>query len=419
MLRRLLIENFILIEELCLNFGEGATAFTGETGAGKSMILDALAAAIGGRVSPEMIRAGAKRASIEAEFFVDPVVESLLAPLLEEASIDREDRRFLTLMREVNERGGKCRIDGQPLSLQAFKQIGALFIDILGQHEHQHLTKPSNHLALLDGFAGLFPLREEFKARYEDFKKLEVRIEEIRVRRSRLERERELDLFQLAELEEAALQPFEEESLKTERSLLAHAEELAKRTLSGHSLLMGGENPGAVDLLARAAKEIDSVLCYDPTLESLALQLSEISENANLIARELRERSEGNEPDPVRLDGIEARLDLLHTLKRKYGGEISFLLSKRDELKARLEEGVQSDQRLSHLEKERQEKFGLLQELAEKLSIQRKSFSFALQERIEGELGELGMRGTQFVVQLSPKSIGPLGGDEIEFLIAP
>lgn len=415
MLRTLSIENFILIDQLHLDLSRGVTAFTGETGAGKSMILDAIAAVIGGRVSADWIRAGAKRASIEAEFQLSSDLQKALTPCLEEAGIDQEELGRLRISREINERGGKCRVDDQPLSLQALRPIGERLVDILGQHEHQHLTKPSNHLSLLDSYGGLDA--QAVRRAFEEWKSLVAERKALLEQQEARERERELLQFQLEELDGAQLSDEEEEPLKAEQVVLAHAEELVQKLNAGYHRLM--DEDGGFDALSRVSRDLEQAVRFDPSLEELLASYQTLVEEVHGVGRELRDRADRVEPDPERLDEIETRLDLLTRLKRKYHAELPGLIELREGIRSQLEAGLVLDQRLADLESLIDASRARLEQVSDALSLRRKEAAKKLQEGIERELRDLGMPGTVFLVSLEPREIGMHGQDEIEFLIAP
>lgn len=413
MLLCLRIENYVLIDTLSLDFLQGISAFTGETGAGKSMIVDALAIAAGARVSPDLIRQGAKRAVIEAEFALSPEIQARIEPFLEEADITLDDPQTLTLVREISERGGKCRIDGQVVPLGLLRQVGDCLLDILGQHEHQHLMKPSHHLAILDDFGGVGPIREAHEKLYAEIRSLEAEHHQLLSKQQEYLRTRDFWQFQLEELTNASLSVDEEESLKSERIRLAHLEELQQKLREAYELLESG------DAVGRALSLVEGAARFDSGLDELVGPLAEAIDTLTETGREIRNRLEGMEADPERLDSIEERLDLIQTLKRKYGSDIPAMLQFRDELEKSLAQGVEGDTNLAQLAATIEGKQKSLIKQAQILTKARSEASVKLKSLVEAELSELGMPRARIDLPLSQGEIGPHGQDSIEFMMAP
>ncbi|BBI33092.1 DNA repair protein RecN [Cohnella abietis] len=417
MLRELTIHNLAVIENVSVAFHPGFHVLTGETGAGKSIVIDALTLTAGGRGSAEMIRHGCDRADIEAVFDLSrqhPVWETL-----QRLGIEADSEETLLIRRELLSHGkSTARINGQAVTLTMLKEVGEHLVNIHGQHEHQSLLKTERHLEWLDLFAG-----EDINEHKSAYKKLYQQYQAVsRERRELEEKSRQgvqmLDLyrFQLEEIAAARLKPGEDESLGDERRKLAHAEKLTDSVTEAYDLLYGTKGLAA---LSRALTRLQDIVKVDPTvLQPLVEQLQSAYYGVEDSAFQLRDYKEGIEFNPQRLVQIEQRLDILHGLKRKYGETIEDIIKYHAKIKSETDQLENSDELLRNLTIKEEALQGELQIKAEKLSSIRRSSSRVLARQIEQELAHLQMDRSIFEVKLAPAVFSISGADTAEFLLS-
>jgi DNA repair protein RecN (Recombination protein N) len=416
MLRALHIENLAIIDRLEVAFEAGFNALTGETGAGKSILIDALNLALGERADISLIRAGAEKLRVNAVFEVpnDPELHALLGEL----GVEPEDG-LLYLSREVHTSGRSiARINGQPVPVSALKALGERLIDMHGQHEHQSLLKPSSHLEFLDRWLGepALKLRQQVRETVSALRQTERELQEI-VARER-EREQMLDLyrFQVDEIRAANLQVGEDEQLETEARRLVYAEKLVALAGNAYDALMGEH--GAYDQAASASRNLTEIARIDPSvspwgemLESALVQLEEVAHN-------LRAYAESIEYDPARLEAVIERQELIKRLKRKYGDTIEAVLQYADEAAAKLHALETQTERRAELEAE----LARLQEsahaLCEQLSALRRDGAQRFANAVQTVLRTLAMERAQFTVEVRPKPMDATGADSVEFLFS-
>jgi DNA repair protein RecN (Recombination protein N) len=416
MLHALHIENLAIIDRLEVAFEAGFNALTGETGAGKSILIDALNLALGERADISLIRAGAEKLRVNAVFEVpnDPELHALLGEL----GVEPEDG-LLYLSREVHTSGRSiARINGQPVPVSALKALGERLIDMHGQHEHQSLLKPSSHLEFLDRWLGepALKLRQQVREAVSALRQTERELQEI-VARER-EREQMLDLyrFQVDEIRAANLQVGEDEQLETEARRLMYAEKLVALAGNAYDALMGEH--GAYDQAASASRNLTEIARVDPSvspwgemLESALVQLEEVAHN-------LRAYAESIEYDPARLEAVIERQELIKRLKRKYGDTIEAVLQYADEAAAKLHALETQTERRAELEAE----LARLQEsahaLCEQLSALRRDGAQRFANAVQTVLRTLAMERAQFTVEVRPKPMDATGADSVEFLFS-
>ena len=417
MLSEIYIRNFAIIDELRLPFLAGFNVLTGETGAGKSIILDAVTLVLGGRADTTMIRAGVSEAYVEASFTLTPSLQTIMQPLLEAEGLDEEGSREVILARELRNNGRNiCRINGRTVNLTILRQVSEPLIDIHGQGEHLSLLKPKSHLPLLDSYARV---ERERRAVAKEVAKLQtVRQELNELRQNERTNAQRADMlqFQIKEIEAAKLQPGEEDELRAERTRLGNAEQLMRAASEAVTLLTGmdDDTPAVADMLGQAERSLVQLTRYDetqsPTLENLQgiiFQLSEVSSDLQTYLNDL-------EFNPGRLDFVEERLELINILKRKYGESVQQILALQEKAIKELETIEGSGERIGVLEKEEEVLLRQIGKLAQTLSQKRKTAAQKLGTAVEKQLTDLHMEGARFEVafQTEPDENGVFVGDE-------
>ena len=436
MLTELYIRNFAIIDELELSLKEGLNIFTGETGAGKSIILDAVSTVVGGKTDPTFIREGTDRAIVEAVFRPDENREAIREILKREDLPEDSDGDQIILSRDIRAGGrSSARVNGSSVNVNLLREIGRLLVDIHGQSDHLSLLNPSNHIVLLDRFAGNQELLKKYQAEFKKLQKIRTRLTEIRMNDEELLRKKDMLSFQMNEIRSAKINESEEETLKKDRDRLANAENLSQLTQKAMEQLEGRseEYPGIFELLGYLSKSMDNLSRIDAELAPLGEEVAAINDALNELLASLQRYQETLEFNPARLDAIEERLALLNTLKRKYGGSLRAVL----EFAARAEEQLAGLENISDQTEDliRQETsvINLLSELAQELSDRRYEASRKVSESVEKELHELRMESAQFEIRFTQTAVenglrdrhgrslayDENGFDQVEFLIAP
>lgn len=420
MLAELQIENFALIEKLDLQLGPGLNVVTGETGAGKSIIIDAIGLLVGARASGEYLREGAERGYVSGLFYCRNLKG--VEETLKELGVEPEEDGSLLLMRELSRSGRhSCRINGRPVTLSMYQKVGQHLVDIHGQHAYQSLLRPAYQLKLLDSFAGLIDLRKEIEGLYNRWRLIKRELEELYGDPGERERQKDLLRFQIEEIDRAAPKPGEEEELKQELKILTSAEELAKGAEVAYTCLFGGgREASAYDLVAQAVEVLNSMVNLDPGLKKWINMLEEASLQVEEVAKALRSYREALEFNPKRLEEIEDRLETLRRLHRKYGRTLEEILRFRQEAAATLSSLEQSEELASRLEKESEDLLASYEEKAMRLHRLRMEASQKLEEEIRNVLRELAMPAAKVTISLSYRDEpGPAGKDEVEFYFQP
>jgi DNA repair protein RecN (Recombination protein N) len=420
MLQELRIRNLAIIDELNLSFSEGFNILTGETGAGKSIILNAVQLLLGDKATDELVRGSEEEASVEALFDISENRE-----VIEE--VQEKGERFQTmgeeeslLIRRVISRSGRGRvfINGNLATLGMLSEIGEELLSIYGQHEHQSLQRVETHIDILDEFGGLLGLREEFQKHFQKFISISEEVKKIREEKERGTKERELMAFQSREIEASGIQAKEEGSLKEERSVLTHAKKLMEFANASEEMLYGEEG-SAIERIqtilrqGREAAAIDTSLSH--LMKSLEVTLIQLEE----IALSLRDYSKRVEINPMRLEEIQNRLEEIDLLKRKYGPTIEAVLLFKKRVDEALKSFTTDEERLSQLESSLEPIQREMVDLAKRLSEERKRVAGELKKSVEKELGSLGMKGTVFEVHVEALPLSLKGVDRVEFLISP
>lgn len=419
MLQQLSISNVALIDQLVIAFHDGFSVLTGETGAGKSIIIEALNFVLGERASRDIIKSGAQKASVEAVFQLaqNEPVHAVLAAL----ELPAEDAS-LALYRELFENGkGVCRVNGTLVSVAILKQIGDALVDIHGQHAHQSLLNPKLHIGMLDDFAGasILPVKQQvssaYRRAYAAKKELDAAVGDER------ERERRIDLiaYQMREIDAANLVDGEEETLNEQRGILQNAQSIMQSLEVAAEILNGDEN--ALSLLSTAMHVMDGVRSFHKDYSESADRLKDLYYNLEDVAYTVRDLRSGFSYSPEELDQVEQRLDAISTLKKKYGASIGDMLSYRAEIGEEYERLQNYEQRQELLAKEYTEALTEYISRAEELGQLRRQAALALSERLLPELADLGMAHAKFEVafaRLEGELPGANGIDAVEFLLS-
>jgi DNA repair protein RecN (Recombination protein N) len=417
MLKHLRIENFALIDSLELDFSDGLNVLTGETGAGKSIILDALDAVLGGKVSGNAVRTGTQRALIEATFASN---ESLNAWLTAQEIDHLEEGIVIT--REVSGKSSRSRINGVLVNQALLRTLREPLLEITAQGQSLQLEKPEVQLELLDSFAGAAPLRDKVQKAYESAQKRKAAL--ARKKAEQAEKAQQLDLFkfQYEELSKAELaDPLEEEQLTADFSRLAHASELQQSSQKLYAMLYEGDRdtPAITDILGQANEILLQMSGYDPSLESLSELLEGALIQVQECARAVNRYGDTVESDPEQLDFTEKRLRLFKTLKQKYGSTLAEVIAYFKKLQKDLRTIEGGDENLEAEEKLLAGEIARATELADQLTRVRSEAATRLQAALIQELKPLGMAKVRFAVQLEPTRLSATGVDQVKFLWSP
>ncbi|MBS9335752.1 DNA repair protein RecN [Fructobacillus papyrifericola] len=417
MLEQLVIENFAIIDQVELSFDDRLTVLTGETGAGKSIIIDALAMLTGGRASTEMIRKGADKAVLQAVFSLDDEKKGLLAAF-EEAGIDVSEGQVV-IYREFNQKGRSVsRMNGTIVPLKFLADLGARLVEIQGQHDTSLLLNPDSHLSLLDDFAdaSLKQARVDYDKLFTSYRDLALRLNQVQNQAQDLNQRLDLLTFQAEELKNANLQPGEEEELLADRAKLANHKKIADALDQAQQALNPGLEGGAIDLLAAANSALSTAASYDKDYENLAQSLSEAYYAAQDAGRELDESVANLTFDEGALVKIDDRLQVIHQLKRKYGETVDDILAfqKRvEEDLSALDGGSLDIDQLTAQKAALKEK---IQAAADRLRDGRKRVAKKLEEAVNQELADLLMKEAFFKVAFEPvEGFLPSGQDRVTF----
>jgi len=402
MLKELHIKNFAIIQDLTLQFQKGLVIFTGETGAGKSIILDALEAVLGGRVDITSIRTGTDRAFVEAEFKLeDPVKSKVNEILAMEDLVEEPD--CLVLTREIRSEGRNiARINGHSVSVSQQRDLGALLVDIHGQSEHLSLLKEHNHLDLLDRFADSGPLLQDYGRAYKELRLVQKQLEALHQAETDSARRSDMLAYQIKEIEAAKLMPGEEDELRQERTRLSNAENLSSLAQQALVLLDEGspENGSISDMLGEVVHALSELNRIDRSTHTLFEHAETSLSSLSDLAMDLRGYAETIEFNPRRLDQIEERIDLLNALKRKYGNAIGEILEYAEHARIELGNIAHSEERINELEENKCHLLEVTLKNALELSNKRSRATQELSGQIETQLDELNMDKARFAVDM-------------------
>ncbi len=434
MLSEINITNFAIIEQLNLGFNRGFNVLTGETGAGKSIIIDAVGMLLGGRAQSEYIRAGTDQTRIEGLFSLEPAASRGIFPILDEVGIEHADDSLI-VARELNREGRNiCRINGRPVTLGVLQRIGEFLIDIHGQSEHLSLLRVREHVDFLDRYGNLWGQREQVAEKVQSLRAVRNELKSLQIDEREIAQRVDRLTYVVDEISAANLRVSEEEALKQERELLGNAELRAHLADDAYQALYGSgeDEKGAIDLLNKSSQAITGLGKYDPSVTGLGEQVEGAVAQSDDLARALRSYRDSIDHNPGRLAEVDERIDLIFRLKRKYGESIAEVLKYGENAKEQLAGITHSKERIEELTKQ---EGGLLKEIAAlaiELSRERKQAGEKLSKEIEAQLQDLGMQKAKFGVSLERSNdqdgieengkrvaFDLTGIDRVEFIVSP
>ncbi len=441
MLIELTISDFAIIDKLTLTFDRGFNVLTGETGAGKSIIIDAVSMLLGGRADTNFVRAGCDRARVEGVFHLSESLQAEIVPILEREGLEGETPDTLILGRELRSTGRNfCRVNGSTVNLSILEEIARPLIDIHGQSEHLSLLQVRAHQRFLDRYAGLDEQRQALAAEVRQLRQVHQELADLLRDAQYLARRLDQLSFQVEEIQAAKLRPGEEAELNIERNRLANAEQLGQLAGEAYRLLVEGEaeqQASVTDLVGQAARAITGLTKLDPTLQELHQLVDNLTYQVEELAGALRDYSENIDFDPARLQDVEERLSLIFSLKRKYGNSIEEIIEFGQRAQAELETISHSEERSEELRQVEEQLRRKIGQMALALSQARREAGQTLAQRVIDQLADLGMAKADFAVELTwtddpagvyvetePEGQRTLACDErgidrVEFLIAP
>ncbi len=414
MLQLLHIENIAVIEEADITFDEGFNALTGETGAGKSIVIDAMGAVLGQRTSRDLIRTGAAKAFVSAMFSGVPPL-----PVLEECGMEAEDGELL-LQREIYADGkNACRVGGRPVTVAQLRRIGGALLNIHGQHDGQQLLDEEQHGAYLDSFGRVEEELGAYAACYEAMEITRKKLKSLQMDEAEKERRMDSLTFQIKELEKAQLKPGEEEALLQRRNLLRNSEKFMSAVQGAVWSLTGGDDGGgAVSELREAAGAVSGVKGLDDRFGQLHERLENLYSEAYDVAETLRDLQDSFDFSPQELDELEGRADLLYRLKKKYGPTVEDMLAYLEKCREELDQIAFAADTTARLQKQLEKERGRAMKAARALSEARKAAAKRLEERIQEELRQLDMPKVRFAICFEEKEPDALGIDVVRFLMS-
>ena len=417
MLANLKIENVAVIEKAEVNFTPGFNVLTGETGAGKSILIDSINAILGNRTSRELVRSGAQKACIWATF------ESIPASVkkqLEKCGYEVTDD--LLLYREINAEGkGSCRVNGMPATAAVVRDISSGLLSIHGQHDSQSLTNPALHLGLLDQYAQNRDLFAEYYRRYRELVTVKRQLDALNASESDKQRRIEALTAEIDAIDAAALQPGEEKTLQERKNVITHAQSILAGITAAHLALAGdedGEQAGAADLLGGAVDGLQNSARLDESLTAMSERLNDLYYSARELATDLADRLDAYGFDAGELDQIETRLDTIYRIKQKFGMEVDELLARREAAAVELETFQSSGQKIAELKAQMQTLYAAAKEAAEKLTQSRLKGFAAMNKEMKAALEFLNMPGIRFALRHARGPLSSHGQDTVEFLIS-
>ena len=415
MLSSLQIENVAVIQKAEVHFEPGLNVLTGETGAGKSILIDSINAILGNRTSKDLVRTGAAKAVIRAAF---EQVPPAVLDKLEQSGYERSEA--LLLSREITAEGkSSCRINGMPATAAVLRELCGGLININGQHDSVGLLNPAHHLGILDDYAQNRTVFQEYYALYRELVRVKRELDALIT--DEAEKQRKIDLlqYQVQEIEDAGLTAGEEQTLENRRKVLSNASAIRDRLAQSYALLSGSDDAaGAVDLLGEASNAVDAAAQLDPALTAAAGQLLDLYYNAKDVAADLIGRLDAYDTNDAELDEVEQRLDLLYRLKRKYGSTVEDVITFGQKAREELDNIQHSQQRHDALQAEKLRLYAKAREKAEALTQTRLKAFEELNTRISGTLDFLNMPGVRMTLRHTRGPLASHGQDSIEFYIS-
>lgn len=417
MLSQLYIENIAVIEKASIDFQKGFNILTGETGAGKSIIIDSINAVLGGRVSREIVRNGAKMARVSA-LFTSIGTETLQK--LEELGLSPEEEENLLLQREIRSEGKTvCRINGRPATVSMLREVGLTLLSILGQHESYELLSPEQHVEYIDSFGGLNELKSQYSSAYHKLRSVKKEWDSLLMDEDQKARRMDLLRYQIEELEAGEIRLGEQEELAQQRTMFRNSEKIAESIAIAKNALDGDdESAGAVSSVGTAADSLEDAAQFLPSLTSTAQKLRDLEYNLQDCLAEVREAGESLEYDPARLEQVEERLDQLYRLSLKYGSTEEEMLEFLERSRKELRTIELSDERAQELSEEYERCKAEAIRLAKELSSKRRKAASELVSQVREELTFLNMPGVEFQVEQLRCPLNQWGCDKIQFLLS-
>ncbi len=417
MLSQLYIENIAVIEKAFIDFQKGFNILTGETGAGKSIIIDSINAVLGGRVSREIVRNGAKMARVSA-LFTSIGTETLQK--LEELGLSPEEEENLLLQREIRSEGKTvCRINGRPATVSMLREVGLTLLSILGQHESYELLSPEQHVEYIDSFGGLNELKSQYSSAYHKLRSVKKEWDSLLMDEDQKARRMDLLRYQIEELEAGEIRLGEQEELAQQRTMFRNSEKIAESIAIAKNALDGDdESAGAVSSVGTAADSLEDAAQFLPSLTSTAQKLRDLEYNLQDCLAEVREAGESLEYDPARLEQVEERLDQLYRLSLKYGSTEEEMLEFLERSRKELRTIELSDERAQELSEEYERCKAEAIQLAKELSSKRRKAASELVSQVREELTFLDMPGVEFQVEQLRCPLNQWGCDKIQFLLS-
>lgn len=432
MLRHLRVSNFAILSDVELELGAGMNALTGETGAGKSLIVEAVNLLRGGRASADIPRAGTEEAVVEAVVEVPGDLRARVSGVLEasglpsslggatgSSSSEEGGEAGEVFIRRVIQRGGRSRtyVNGALTTAARLAELGGLLVDLSGQHQHQGLVDPARHCGILDAFADSHEDAKAMLVAWQELARVEQAVAELMGDETARDARAEFLRFVVGEVEQAALQVGEDEQLEVERGRLGAVVQLQHGASAAEDFLYGADG-SARDRIAAAGRELDRIARFDPSLEGVSRALSEVRTLVDDVASQLRHYADRLEHDPERLAEVEDRLALVKRLLRKHGGSVAEVLAKVEGMRAELGGLDHRDERLAELREARRLALQRAEKHAEALTARRTVAARRLEREVGAALGELGMGAARLFVKLERRPLGPTGADQVELLLA-
>lgn len=417
MLSQLYIENIAVIRQATIDFQQGFHVFTGETGAGKTILISAINAVLGGRTFKEIIRSGETRATVSALF---TEISEELCKKIEVLGYPLEDNQLL-VQREIDLSGkGQCRLDGRPATAAMLREVCSLLIDIHGQHDNQELLSAEKHLGFLDSYGAYPQEMAAYTAAYERMCECAARLDKLQMDESYKLQRMDILQFQIKEIGDAKLTDGEEERLVEQQKRIRNAERITESLGAVYTLLNGNgeEMRGVLEALEEVSTELDTAAKYLTEFGGYSEKLSDAYYMLEELGSRARDTLEDADFDPRQLDAIESRLDTIYKLKKKYGNSIAEILEYFERISEEYQSLELSDELTAHLQRELDEANLVLHTVAEALTACRLAAAAEFSERVEQELAYLDMAGVRFSITRREKPYGPTGADEMEFMIS-